>query len=102
MSRHPRHAVPSIFSVAGGAVGRITGAPSVDATTKLGYTVGGGLEVMVWNNWLLRGEFRYSDFGTITNTDVRTNPPFNNETFTTNYKLHLTTETALVGVAYKF
>jgi outer membrane immunogenic protein len=73
-----------------------------DARTAHGYTVGGGIETMVWGHWLLRGEFRYSDFGTITNTDVRTEPTLNNNTFTTNYKLHLTTETALVGVAYKF
>jgi outer membrane immunogenic protein len=72
-----------------------------DSRTKLGYTVGGGIETMAWGHWLLRGEFRYSDFGTITNTDVRTNLPFIN-VLTTNYKLRLTTETALVGAAYKF
>lgn len=53
---------------------------------------------MVWSHWLVRGEFRYCDFGAITNTDVRTNLPFINA-LTTSSKLHLTTETALVGAA---
>jgi outer membrane immunogenic protein len=72
-----------------------------DARTKLGYTVGGGIETMSWGHWLVRGEFRYSDFGTITNTDVRTDVP-HADVLTTRYKLHLTTETALIGAAYKF
>ena len=29
-----------------------------------GFTVGGGLEWKVWNNILLRGEYRYNDYGT--------------------------------------
>jgi outer membrane immunogenic protein len=29
-----------------------------------GWTVGGGLEWKLLQNWLLRGEYRYSDYGT--------------------------------------
>jgi outer membrane immunogenic protein len=72
-----------------------------DSTTKLGWTVGGGIESLVWGHWLVRGELRYSDFGAITNTDVRQEEPLGH-TVITNYKLNLTTETALVGAAYKF
>lgn len=72
-----------------------------DSTTKLGYTIGGGAETMVDGHWLVRAEFRYSDFGTITNNDVRTDLP-STQLLTTSYKLRLTTETALAGVAYKF
>jgi outer membrane immunogenic protein len=32
------------------------------AKTLLGWTVGGGLEWKVWQNWILRGEYRYADF----------------------------------------
>jgi outer membrane immunogenic protein len=71
-----------------------------DTTTKLGYTIGGGIETMVGGHWLVRGEFRYSDFGTLTNNDVRTRLPSN--LLITSYKLHLTAETALIGLAYKF
>jgi outer membrane immunogenic protein len=72
-----------------------------DSATKLGFTVGGGVETMVDGHWLVRGEVRYSDFGSITNTDVRTALLPSNG-LTTVYKLRLTTETALVGVGYKF
>ena len=31
---------------------------------RIGYTVGGGVEYALTTNWSLRGEYRYSDFGT--------------------------------------
>ena len=31
--------------------------------TKIGYTVGGGVEYAFTNNWSLRAEYRYTDFG---------------------------------------
>jgi len=41
--------------------------------TRLGWTVGGGLEYAFTNNWSIAGEYRYSDFGsrsiTVANTD---------------------------------
>src|SRR5215468_3132807 len=48
-------------------------APAVitDSRTKPGWTVGGGIEAMLWSNWFVRGEYRYADFGTIGPTDVR-------------------------------
>ena len=33
------------------------------STTRVGWTVGGGLEYAVTNNWSIRAEYRYSDFG---------------------------------------
>jgi outer membrane immunogenic protein len=33
------------------------------STTRVGWTVGGGLEYAVTNNWSLYAEYRYSDFG---------------------------------------
>ncbi len=80
--------------------------PSVitDSTTKLGFTVGGGIEAMLWANWVLRGEYRYSDFGTIGNTDDRfcsaaCGAPF---TAVVTYDVKLRTHTATFGLAYKF
>jgi outer membrane immunogenic protein len=67
--------------------------------TKTGWTVGGGLEAMLWRNWIARGEYRYADFGTISNTDVRTLGP---NVFTVNYDLRTKTHTATFGLAYKF
>ena len=33
------------------------------STTRVGWTVGGGLEYAVTNNWSIRAEYRYTDFG---------------------------------------
>jgi outer membrane immunogenic protein len=78
-----------------------------DATTKLGWTVGVGIEAMLWHNWIVRGEYRYADFGTITNTDTRTCPPSNCgpgplNPFVITDTLRLRTQTATFGIAYKF
>jgi outer membrane immunogenic protein len=37
-------------------------------TTRVGYTVGGGIEYAVTNNIAVRVEYRYTDFGNYTNT----------------------------------
>jgi outer membrane immunogenic protein len=34
-----------------------------DSKTRSGWTVGGGVEYAITNNWSLRAEYRYSDFG---------------------------------------
>jgi outer membrane immunogenic protein len=36
--------------------------------TRTGWTVGGGVEGFVWGSWLARAEYRYADYGTMTNT----------------------------------
>ncbi len=70
------------------------------ATTKLGWTIGGGIEAMMWGNWIVRGEYRYADFGTISNTDTRINGF--SETQVVSYDLRVKTHTATFGLAYKF
>jgi len=67
-----------------------------DSTAKLGYTVGGGIETLLWGHWMVRGEYRYSDFGTIRNTDS----PVGGPTVVTDVKLN--TQSAIAGLAYKF
>ena len=47
---------------AAGCVG--AGVTSTSSATRWGYTVGGGIEWKVWNNVLVRGEYRYNDYGT--------------------------------------
>jgi outer membrane immunogenic protein len=42
----------------------LASASTTQSDRLLGYTVGGGLEWKVWDHWLLRGEYRYSDYGT--------------------------------------
>jgi outer membrane immunogenic protein len=48
------------------ALGLVTGLPGVSediSRTRSGWTVGGGIEYAVTNNWSIRAEYRYSDFG---------------------------------------
>ena len=75
--------------------GSNVGTVSTASTTKTGWTAGGGIEAMLWSNWLARIEYRYSDYGTFGYTLFSGLDAIAAET-----KLH--THTALVGVAYRF
>jgi outer membrane immunogenic protein len=81
------------------APGGFAPASITDAQTKLGYTVGGGVEAMLWPNWIVRAEYRFSDYGRFSDTDIRTAGP---STQTVNYDTSLRTHTATFGLAYKF
>jgi len=61
------------------------------STSKTGWTVGGGVEYALSNNWSVRGEYRYSDFGRTT------------DFFAAGTAVHHTVENqVLLGVSYKF
>lgn len=47
-------------------VNSINGATDTFNHTRVGYTVGGGIEYAITNNWSLRAEYRYTDFGSVT------------------------------------
>jgi outer membrane immunogenic protein len=68
------------------------------STTKPGWTAGGGIEAMLWPRWIVRAEYRYADFGHITDTDVRTL----NRAQVDTYQLDIRTHTATFGLAYLF
>jgi outer membrane immunogenic protein len=38
------------------------------STTRLGWTIGGGIEALLPGSWLARAEYRYADFGGAGNT----------------------------------
>lgn len=44
-------------------------APVSYSHTRVGYTVGGGVEYAINNNWSVRAEYRYTDFGHYTDID---------------------------------
>ena len=68
-----------------------------NSTTRVGWTIGGGVETRVGNsNWLARAEYRYADFGTWGTTFGA----FPKLTVAMDYELH--THTLLAGIAYKF
>jgi outer membrane immunogenic protein len=75
--------------------GSNVGTTSTVTTTRIGWTAGGGIEAMLWSNWLARIEYRYSDYGKFDYTLFSGVDAIAAET-----KFH--THTALVGVAYRF
>lgn len=70
-----------------------------NSKTQLGYTVGGGIEAMLWPNWIVRAEYRFADYGHFSTTDVRTAAT---GAQTVNYDTAIKTHTATFGLAYKF
>lgn len=70
-------------------------AESID-TTRLGWTLGAGLEAMLPGNWLARVEYRYADFGSVDHTF------FTGSGDDVSAAVKVRTHTALFGVAYKF
>jgi outer membrane immunogenic protein len=63
--------------------------------TVAGFTVGGGLEWKVAQHFLLRGEYRFSDYGTWKNSFFQGSGSFDVNTST-----KITTQTATFGIAY--
>lgn len=47
-------------------VNTINGLSDNSSHTRVGYTVGGGIEYAITNNFSLRAEYRYTDYGTFT------------------------------------
>jgi outer membrane immunogenic protein len=76
-----------------GDAGLFTGTTS---SIKPGWTLGGGLEAALGNNWLARIEYRYADFGNVTN--ILPPAPIDGITSSVSIK----TSTLLAGLAYKF
>jgi outer membrane immunogenic protein len=65
--------------------------------TRTGWTVGGGLEYAITDNWSIRAEYRYSDFGR--SPDF----PFSSITFgNVSFTHHLKENQVQAGFSYKF
>jgi outer membrane immunogenic protein len=94
-SAHCGTAFPVGWCALAGNIGRTDTA----STNRFGWTVGGGAEAMVWANWLVRAEYRYTDYGTFNYTLLQA-PASNLDAFSAGLRYH--THTALVGFAYKF
>ena len=69
--------------------------------TRVGWTVGGGLEYAVTNNWSVRAEYRYSDFGRYTDFPF-SGVPIAPAVFQATSGHHLTENQVQVGFSYKF
>jgi outer membrane immunogenic protein len=83
--------------------GFFTGVPGTNATftnTRAGWTAGGGIEYAVTDNWWVRAEYRYSNFGRTTDfpfTGLLPSP--GNFVF---LQHHLTENQVQVGFSYRF
>jgi outer membrane immunogenic protein len=67
--------------------------------TRSGWTVGGGLEYAITNNWSVQAEYRYSDFGHYNDYPVNSFPIPVGATFVQH---HFTQNQVQVGFSYKF
>ena len=83
--------------------GFFTGVPGSNATftnTRAGWTVGGGIEYAVTDNWWVRAEYRYSDFGYTTDFPFAGALPFADSFVSLRH--HLTENQVQAGLSYRF
>jgi outer membrane immunogenic protein len=71
--------------------------------TRVGWTVGGGVEYAVTDNWSVRAEYRYTDFGHTTNFLVNAFPVYPGDVSVgAGLHRHLAENRVQVGFSYKF
>jgi outer membrane immunogenic protein len=73
-----------------------------NSKTLTGWTVGGGIESKVYGNWLLRGEYRYANFGSFNGLLPFAAPGGPPGTDYVRYNLAVNTHIATIGLAYRF
>ena len=69
------------------------------SSTRVGWTIGAGFEAMLRDNWLIRAEYRYADYGSL---GFKIVSDIGRGTFANNAKIDVSTHTASIGLAYKF
>lgn len=72
------------------------------STTKTGWTLGGGLETVLWGNWLARAEYRYADYGKAGFTVSRASGRADRDPSGNTYDVAMRTHLATFGVTYRF
>jgi outer membrane immunogenic protein len=75
----------------------LLGLEETDSKTRSGWTVGGGIEYAITNNWSIGAEYRYSDFGRSPDFPF---PFLTNGTVV--FTHHLTQNQVQAGFSYKF
>jgi outer membrane immunogenic protein len=95
-----------VYATGGGAYGSIisgttylaTGASETNTVGRIGWTAGGGIEYAIDNNWSVRAEYRYTDYGYY--TTYFGDPAVTSTLF--NVHLHETDNRVQVGFSYLF
>jgi outer membrane immunogenic protein len=72
-----------------------------DGYTRTGWTLGAGAE-RKFGAWLLRGEYRYSDFGKLEGVLFPNQPVADPGADATHYSVRLHTHVVTLGIGYKF
>ena len=72
---------------------------SSSSETLVGWTIGGGVEAAVFGNWLVRADYRYSDFEDFSVTAMQWVP---GEAFGAEADISIATHTFGIGIGYKF
>jgi len=83
--------------------GFFTGVPGTNASftnTRAGWTAGGGIEYAITDNWWVRAEYRYSNFGNTTDFPYVGLLPFPDSFAFVQH--HLTENQVQVGFSYRF
>lgn len=89
------------YGTGGGAFGDFnntyTGPGGIDSLwdTRVGWTAGGGIEYAVTDNWSIRAEYRYTDFGYVSD-------PLTASIAGDSVSTHITDNRVQVGLSYKF
>ncbi len=68
--------------------------------TRAGWTVGGGVDYAITDNWSVRAEYRYADFGSYNDYLINSAPLYNGAAEAMH--THLTENRVQVGFSYKF
>ncbi|MDH2405069.1 outer membrane beta-barrel protein [Bradyrhizobium sp. SSUT18] len=75
-------------------------ATATNSSIRTGWTAGVGVDAKIFANWMLRAEYRYSDFGTWSNSLLLVSPGVSVATVATNLKIN--THIGMIGIAYRF
>jgi outer membrane immunogenic protein len=73
-----------------------------DSTTKIGWTVGAGLEGVLSGNWTGKIEYIYVDLGTVSGAFVTPIVLSSGAFLTSSYRSHITDNIVRVGLNYRF
>jgi outer membrane immunogenic protein len=100
-----------LFYATGGlAYGEVRTAETIGAAafgfsrsdTRVGYTVGAGVEGAIGGNWTAKLEYLWVDLGTTSGSFVTTLPALGGGVISANHSSHITDNIVRVGVNYRF
>ena len=80
----------------------IGGSPFSSSDTRVGYTVGGGIEGAIGGNWTAKLEYLFVDLGRTSGSFATAIPASGGGTLASNYSSHVTDNVLRFGVNYNF